>query len=92
VAADGVSTFIAGPAGFSGTSASAPAVAGAAALYLSARPGYPPARVRAFLTGRAQGGNPGNTSVGYGRVFLGDLPAAASFPLIPNRSPIGSRQ
>ncbi len=91
VAADGVSTFILGPGGFSGTSASAPAVAGAATLYLAARPGTRPPIVRRFLTGRARGGMLGNPLIGAGSVFLGDFPPAAMFPISPNRSPIGSR-
>lgn len=91
VAADGVSTFITGPLGFSGTSASAPVVAGAATLYLGARPGTRPPLVRRFLTGRAQGGTLGNTLVGAGQVYLGELPPAAILPLVGRRSPIGSR-
>ncbi len=82
VAADGVSTVSTGPLGFAGTSASSPAVAGAAALYLGARPGQTPARVGAFLSGRAQGGNRANTVLGYGRIVLGALPPAAVLPLV----------
>ena len=82
VAADGVSTASAGPQAFAGTSASAPAVAGAAALYLGARPGQTPARVGAFLSGRSQGGNRANTVLGYGSIVMGTLPPAAALPLV----------
>ena len=86
VAADQISTFITGPGVFSGTSASAPQVAGAAALYMGARPGSSPTRVRSFLTGRAQGGSAGNTIIGFGQVRLGDLPPSAMLPFAPRRA------
>src|SRR5262249_19264529 len=42
-----------GTSGFGGTSASAPHVAGAAALVKQANPSYGPAEIRSFLEGRA---------------------------------------
>ncbi len=58
---------------FNGTSAATPHVAGAAALVLSANPGFSPAQVRSFLEDRAiEQGSPGyDTQFGHGRLNLG---------------------
>lgn len=84
VAADHVTTVTYGPRGFPGTSASAPYVAGAAALVKGARPGLSPAQVRALLQQRAMG--PGsasmNNALGAGQVFMGELIGGLFLPLI----------
>jgi subtilisin family serine protease len=71
-----VSTQSYGPGMFNGTSAATPHVAGAAALVLSAHPGYTPDQLQSFLEGRAiEMGNPGmDTQFGHGRLHLGDPP------------------
>ena len=72
----GVSTESYGPGAFGGTSASAPHVAGAAALVKGAYPHYSPQQIQTLLQNRAVDmGAPGvDTSFGYGRVFLGSPP------------------
>jgi subtilisin family serine protease len=69
-----VSTESYAPGTFSGTSAAAPHVAGAAALVLSANPGYTPAQVQSFLESRAKHmGSAGQNNIfGHGRLWLGD--------------------
>lgn len=86
VAADQVSTTSYGLRGFPGTSAAAPHVAGAAALYKGARPSLSPAQLRAELLQRAVGaGQSGkNNAVGAGRVFMGDIPGRLFLPLVPS--------
>lgn len=66
---------------FNGTSAATPHVAGAAALVLSANPGFSPAQVRSFLEDRAiDQGPPGyDTQFGHGRLHLG--PSGASYSI-----------
>jgi hypothetical protein len=60
-------------AGFLGTSAAAPHVAGAAALVKEANPGFNPAQLQSFLEGRALdlGGVGEDNSFGWGRLWLG---------------------
>ncbi len=74
---------------FSGTSAATPHVAGAAALILSAYPGYTPDQLQAFLEGRAIDiASPGmDTRSGYGRLYLGDPPGADNAPPTLNGLP-----
>jgi len=66
-------TFGTGNSRFIGTSASAPHVAGAAALVLDRYPQSTPASIKAFLLQRAiDVGTPGpDTRFGYGRLYLG---------------------
>jgi hypothetical protein len=63
-------------AGFRGTSASAPHVAGAAGLALQANPTFTPAQLQAFLEGRAvdlgTGGR--DNQYGMGKLWLGTAP------------------
>ncbi len=76
VAPDGVSTVTYGVHGFYGTSASAPHVAGAAALVLQAHPDWTAQQVRQFLEGRAIDLGPlgKDNSFGAGRLNLGEPP------------------
>ena len=64
--------------GFAGTSASAPHVAGAAALVKEANPGFEAAELRAFLESRALDlGVPGRDELfGVGKLMLGAAPTA----------------
>jgi len=73
VAPDGVSTATYGASAFYGTSASAPAAAGAAALVKERYPSYTPAQIQAFLEGRAVDlGTAGKDNLyGSGRLALG---------------------
>jgi subtilisin family serine protease len=80
-APDGVSNATFGAStgcgsGFSGTSASSPAVAGAAALVKQANPSFSPAQLQAFLEGRALDlGLPGkDNQFGSGKLSLGAPP------------------
>jgi len=68
-----------GSSGFSGTSASAPHVAGAAALVKQAYPSYTPAQLQAFLEGRATnlGAAGKDNAYGAGKLTLGTLPSVA---------------
>ncbi|MFC1990420.1 Ig-like domain-containing protein, partial [Chloroflexota bacterium] len=87
VAPDGVSTasygasngveYLSGGAGFFGTSASAPHVAGAAVLVKQRYPSYTPAQIQSFLEGRAVDlGDSGKDNLyGSGRLDLGSPPA-----------------
>ncbi|MFQ6059550.1 MAG: S8 family serine peptidase, partial [Anaerolineae bacterium] len=92
VAPDGVSTQSYGPSdgrpwasrgtGFFGTSASAPHVAGAAALVKSAYPSYGPAQIRNLLEGRAidMGSGGQDNLYGWGRLTLGQAPTGTATP------------
>lgn len=73
---DGVSTATYGPRGFFGTSAATPHVAAAAALVLSAHPGWTPEQVRDFLEDRALDLGPlgRDNRYGEGRLALGAPP------------------
>ena len=83
-APDGMSSTTYSKNGFSGTSASSPHVAGAAALVLQAHPEFGPNDIIAFLEGRAQDlGKSGSDPVfGYGRLWLGDRPALGVEPTL----------
>jgi subtilisin family serine protease len=67
-----------GASGFAGTSASAPHVAGAAALVKQANPTFGPTEIQAFLESRALDlGVPGRDELfGVGKLMLGVAPAA----------------
>jgi subtilisin family serine protease len=77
--------------GFPGTSASAPHVAGAAALVADAHPAFTPAQVQSFLEAQAIDlGTPGKDNLyGSGRLWLGsaepEAPGATFVPLTPAR-------
>lgn len=78
VAPDGVSTASYGAQAFSGTSASAPHVAGAAALVKERLPAYTPAQTQSYLEGQAADlGDAGKDNLyGSGRLDLGDANTA----------------
>ncbi|MBI2886054.1 MAG: S8 family serine peptidase [Chloroflexi bacterium] len=82
VAPDAVSTEAFGRQGFPGTSASAPHVAGAATLVLSAFPRMTPAEIQAFLESRALriGQQEKNSAYGAGRLQLGPVPDVSPVP------------
>jgi hypothetical protein len=69
-----------GNSGFTGTSAAAPTIAGAAALAKQANPSFTPAELQAFLEGRAMdlGSFGKDTSFGSGKVTMGATPACPS--------------
>ncbi len=77
---------------FSGTSAAAPHVAGAAALVLNAYPAYTPNQVESFLEGRAvdMGASGMDTIYGYGRLHLGAPPSATTTTPSPSPTPTGT--
>ena len=83
---DSVSTATDGPfagcgtSGFTGTSAAAPHVAGAAALVKGANPGFGAAQLQAFLEGRAIDLGPAgkDNSFGAGKLSLGAPPTSVS--------------
>jgi len=89
VAPDRVSTVTYGPGGFAGTSASAPQVAGAAALVKEANPGWSGPQLRQFLESRTVDlGAPEKDNVyGWGRLSLGQPPASAPPPTAPPGPP-----
>ncbi|MFA5802692.1 MAG: S8 family serine peptidase [Thermoleophilia bacterium] len=91
VAPDRVSTFTYGPAGFWGTSAAAPHVAGAGALVKGANFAYTPAQVQGFLESRVTDlGASGKDNVyGSGKLALGMAPDFAA-PVITGVSPSGN--
>lgn len=78
VAYTDVSTQSYGPGNFGGTSASAPHVAGGAALVKGANPQFSPQQIQNLLQNRAVDmGPPGMDSrYGYGRAFLGNPPSS----------------
>jgi subtilisin family serine protease len=78
VAPDGVSSISLGTLGFSGTSASSPYVAGAAALVKQYYAGYSPAQVRNYLTAHAVdlGVGGSDNMYGSGRLDLAVPPVA----------------
>ncbi|HXG41759.1 MAG TPA: S8 family serine peptidase [Dehalococcoidia bacterium] len=82
VAPDRVSTVSYGPGGFAGTSASAPHVAGAAALLKEANPGWSAPQLRQSLESQAVDlGPPGKDNIfGSGRVRMGPPPPAGPPP------------
>ncbi len=77
-----VSTESYGAGVFNGTSSATPHVAGAAAIALSAYPGYGPTQLQTFLEETAVDmGTAGlDTQFGYGRLFLGEPPAGINTP------------
>ncbi len=91
VAGDQVSTATYGTRGFTGTSAAAPHVAGAAALLKGARFSAPPAELRRQLVQRAIGPGMGsaNTQIGAGYVNLGQLLGAVFLPFVPKAAGLG---
>jgi subtilisin family serine protease len=80
VAPTRVSTWSYGYQGFGGTSASAPHVAGAAALVKAAFPQWGPAEIQAFLEGRARDLGPAgkDNAYGSGALDLGSAPTPPS--------------
>ena len=89
VAPDRVSTATYGTVGFPGTSASAPEVAGAAAVVLTAYPWLSAQQMQDYLEGRAKDlGDPGKDNVfGAGRLSLGPAPSDAVAPPLPAPEP-----
>lgn len=67
---------------FNGTSAAAPHVAGAAALFLTANPGTPPDGIVQFLWGQAKDLAPAgiDNRTGHGRIQLGPPPTSPAPP------------
>jgi hypothetical protein len=84
-----VSTVSYGSTSFSGTSAAAPHVAGAAALVLSAYPTYTPDQLQTFLEGRAiDMGTAGMDNIyGHGRLHLGNPPTTGTAPNVTSITP-----
>lgn len=84
LAPDGVSTETYGPLGFTGTSASVPHVAAAAALFKSQRPLLTTDQLQAILEARARrlGASAKSPVVGWGSLFLGDPFTGALLPFI----------
>jgi subtilisin family serine protease len=83
-----VSTASYGPAGFNGTSAATPHVAGAAALVRQANPSFTPSQLQDFLVSRAVDLGPAgfDTAYGHGRVHLGTAPTVATDTTPPDVS------
>lgn len=81
---DGVSSYLSDFSnGFYGTSASAPEVAGAAALVAQNHSTWDASQLQNFLEQRANSGqpiNPPNNTIGHGKLTLGD-PATIALPL-----------
>src|SRR5262249_11174855 len=74
-----------GTSGFTGTSAAAPHVAGAAALAKQANPGFSPAQIQAYLQGRSidRGAVGKDNLYGSGSLWLGSPPATPTPPPSP---------
>jgi len=89
VAPDQVSTTTYSPEPFGGTSASAPHVAGAAALVKQANPSFSPQQVKAFLEGRAVdlGSTGKDNDYGSGRLSLGAVGPVPSPTPTATRTP-----
>ena len=95
---DGVSNATYGPgtscgaAGFSGTSASSPGVAGVGALLLQQTPGLTPATLQAKIEsyGLDMGAAGKDNSFGSGRVVLPSLPVNTALPSIAGTAAVGS--
>ncbi len=77
---------------FNGTSAATPHAAGAAAIVLSAYPGYTPDQLVSFLEGRAEDmGDAGKDSVfGSGRLTLGDPPSLITEFNVTSTTPVNA--
>ena len=75
--------------GFTGTSASTPHAAGAAALVLEAFPDYTPDQVREFLTSRALDLGPSgpDPEFGYGRLWMGEPETSGGVVTAPTDTP-----
>ncbi len=89
VAPDRVSTATYKTVGFPGTSASAPEVAGAAALVLTAYPSLNAQQIQDYLESRAKDlGPPGKDNIfGAGRLNLGTVPPDSIAPPVPTPGP-----
>ncbi len=87
-APDDVSTASYAPRSFTGTSASTPHVAGAAALVLNAWPDYDPRQVIDYLIANSQDLGPGgpDAAYGYGRLLL-PAPQLNQLPPTPAQIP-----
>ena len=79
-------------AGFLGTSASAPHVAGAAALALQANPTFTPAQLQSYLEGRAVDllGAGKDNSTGWGKLWLGSAPLPTGATISATPSPVSA--
>ncbi len=91
---DQTSGFTYGPTGFSGTSASSPHVAGAAALVLSSRPGLTAGEIQSYLENWAidMGAAGKDTIYGAGRLNLFPLIAETLEDLILYPNPVNPTQ
>jgi len=90
---DGVSTVSYGTRAYFGTSAASPHVAGAAAVVLSANPGWTGGQVRSFLEANAIDRAPGgvDNDTGWGRVSLGASPlSSCTFELSATSASVGA--
>jgi subtilisin family serine protease len=81
-----------GSGGFTGTSASAPHVAGAAALVSQANPGFTPTQIQSFLEGRAVdlGVAAKDNQYGSGKLWLGNAPSLATLAASPSSVAAGT--
>ncbi len=92
IAPDYVSTVTYGTTGFSGTSASAPCAAGAAAIVKGAFPSYTQIQLKAYLEGNAVDlGTAGKDNIyGSGRLLLGNPSGNISFITAPQSKTAGT--